>query len=142
MVPLSLKIVSDNLRLTDRAKTETSKCGRQLTHQRKHRELGGEEQATIFTHLLSAPPNEHANFNHRCNLYNTTLESFLLRESFPWKADCRAGLIRTIWAACPCTICLLHFLGTGFDFAELSAYSTLHAACMLISFTPQASSIK
>ena len=76
MVPLSLKIVSDNLRLTDRAKNETSKCGRQLTHQRKHRELGGEEQATIFTHLLSAPPNEHANFNHRCNLYNTSLEKF------------------------------------------------------------------
>ena len=42
---LSFKIVSDNLRLTDKAKTETTracKCGRRLTHQRKHQELGGE----------------------------------------------------------------------------------------------------
>ena len=29
---------------------------------------------------------------------------------------------KIFWAVCPCTICRLHVLGTGFDFAELSPY--------------------
>ena len=29
---------------------------------------------------------------------------------------------KNFWAVCPCTICLLHVLGTGFNFAELSPY--------------------
>ena len=29
---------------------------------------------------------------------------------------------KNFWAVCPCTICLLHVLGTGFDLAELSPY--------------------
>ena len=30
--------------------------------------------------------------------------------------------VKNFWAVCPCTICLLHFLGTGFEFSELSPF--------------------
>ena len=33
-----------------------------------------------------------------------------------------SSYVNNFWAVCPCTICLLHVLGTGFDLAELSPY--------------------